>query len=223
MMSISPNALATHDSYADTVLTLPKDFGSMAVAGACRVTALAFLEESDRWGKAELAMWLMGPYSQLTQLVSPHSRRGGGGAGSKDVPLLRDIDVRMVDRVIKTAREEIVSTLRDAAEPGGAAAFALAMQVNGFVVRCEDRGRVAGWVPTTLARRLADRVLSLFASDYLAGPTPYETELAVCYRCARVSFDATARERGTCDSHGSGMYRPHGRYSHMPSSLPEGA
>jgi len=42
-------------------------------------------------------MWLMGPYAQLTQYIAPFSqRRNGEEAPRPAVPLLREIDVRMV-------------------------------------------------------------------------------------------------------------------------------
>ena len=48
--------LVSCSSTLDTVLTLPSDTGALAIARACRETALAFVNESKHWGKAELAM-----------------------------------------------------------------------------------------------------------------------------------------------------------------------
>lgn len=222
MPSLMPSAFARCDSNVDTILTLPEQMGSLAVADSCRVAALEFLKESDRWGKAELAMWLMGPYAQLTQYVSPFSRRRSGEY-ARSAPLLREIDVRMVERVIKSAHDEVLTTLLGVNDVEGSASFAFTMLSAGFVARCEDRGHVAGWVPTSDARRLADRVLSLLAVDYLSRPTDYENELAVCTHCKTVQFDAVARARGTCASHGNSMSVPRTpRRSTIPY-MPEGA
>jgi hypothetical protein len=220
MMSMKPSAPPSYDTSVDTILTLPEQTGSLAIAEACRATALMFLNDSHRWGKAELAMWLMGPYSQLTQYVSP--RNGSGEYEKRPVPLLREIDVRMVERVIRSAHDEVVATLQRTYDAEGGATFAFSMLSAGFVARCEDRGSVAGWVPTSAARRLADRVLSLLAADYLSRPEDYEVDLGVCTHCKSVEFDAIARVRGICHRHGSGIFAPRARRSTIPY-LPEGA
>ncbi len=190
------------DSNVDTILTLPRGTGALAIAAACRDTALTFLNEAEHWGKAELAMWLMGPYAQATQYAPDISSRQSGEF-VRTVPLLREIDARMVDRVIRSARAEVLETLTGMVEPEGAASFAFSMLSSGFVVRCEDSRHVSGWVPSPDARRLADRVLSLFAADYLTRPSAYEIELAVCATCRSVDFDAIARARGVCGRHNS--------------------
>lgn len=210
-----------YDSNVDTILTLPEQTCASQIASACRDAGLQFLNDAERWGKAELAMWLMGPYSQVTQYVSPISHRRSGEI-ARPIPLLREIDARMVDRVIRNARAEVLQTLRRTADPEGAASFAFSMLAAGFVVRCEDRAHTPGWVPTTDARRLADRVLSLFAADYLTRPTEYDTELSICGACQTVDFDGIARLRGICHRHGSGMFVPKSRRSTIPY-LPEGA
>jgi hypothetical protein len=222
MMSMMPGALPPCDSNVDTILTLPEAAGSLAISDACRVTALEFMNESDRWGKAELAMWLMGPYAQLTQYVAPYAQRRSGEYVQRPVPLLREIDVRMVERVIRSAHEEVSATLRRVSDAEAGASFAFTMLSAGFVARCEDRGRVAGWVPTSDARRLADRVLSLLAVDYLTRPDDYETDLAVCTQCKTVEFDVTARMRGICARHSTSMFVPKSRRSTIPY-LPERA
>jgi len=218
-LTIMLNAAATTDSNVDTILTLPRGTGALAIAAACRDTAIAFVNEAEHWGKAELAMWLMGPYAQATQYAPDITSRRSGEL-VRAVPLLREIDARMVDRVIRSARAEILETLGGMAEPEGAASFAFSMLSSGFVVRCEDSRNVAGWVPSPDARRLADRVLSLFAADYLTRPVAYELELTVCATCKAVDFDVLSRARGICGRHGS-IVLSRGRQT-MPY-LPEGA
>ncbi|WP_146652163.1 hypothetical protein [Labilithrix luteola] len=218
---ITLSTVHANDSSIDTILTLPERTGSLAIARACRETALAFVHESSYWGKAELAMWLMGPYAQLTQYVSNSARRHGTDS-PRPVPLLREIDARMVERVVRSARTEVIETMKQTADAEGGASFAFTMMSAGFVVRCEDEGHVPGWVPTTDARRLADRVLSLLAADYLARTSDYENELSVCRHCGAIDFDAGIRDRGICHRHGSGTFAPRSRTPTMPY-LPEGA
>lgn len=222
MMSMLPAARVATESNVDTILTLPEQTGAVALANACRETALELLNDGDHWGKAELATWLMGPYSQLTQYVSPHKTRRNAEV-QRPVPMLREIDARMVDRVLKNARAEVLEALRSTYDAEGGAAFASTMLSNGFVARCEDRSRVAGWVPTTDARRLADRVMSLLAADYLTRANDYETELSICSHCSYVEFDAVARMRGICHRHGSGLFVPKSTRRSTWPYLPEGA
>ena len=221
MMSMMPSAPPSYESTMDTILTLPEKTGSTAIADECRATALDFLNESHHWGKAELAMWLMGTYTQLTQYASPYSRRRSGEY-AQPVPLLREIDARMVERVIRAAHAEVVATLQKLSHSSDGAGFALSMLDAGFVARCEDVRRVAGWVPTTDARRLADRVLSLLAADCLTRPDDYALSLAVCTQCHTVEFDIISRARGICPRHSNSMFVPRTRRTTLPY-LPEGA
>jgi len=226
MMSMIPASRTVTESNVDTILTLPEQTGSMALANACRETALELLNDGQRWGKAELATWLMGPYSQLTQYLSTRATRQnaqGSETQQRAVPMLREIDARMVDRVIKNARTEVLASLRTTYDAEGGAAFAFTMLSNGFVARCEDKSQVAGWVPTTDARRLADRVMSLLAADYLTRAGDYETELSICSHCSYVEFDAVARMRGICHRHGSGLFIPKSTRRSTWPYLPEGA
>ena len=51
----------------DTVIVLPEGFSGADMARNCRETAVDFMNESSSWGKAELAMWLEGPYALVTR------------------------------------------------------------------------------------------------------------------------------------------------------------
>lgn len=222
MNSINVAFDQSHDSDVDTILTLPSETSAIAIAASCRDTALAFMEDSKHWGKAELAMWLMGPYGQITQHTAFAERTVQSGMYPKaQVPLLRDIDARMVERVIQSARDEVTQRLARSIDSDGEEGFAFEMLALGFVVRCEDARHVEGFIPSASARRLADRVLSLFAADYLARPGDYAHALSVCRTCEAVDFDPISRARGTCSRHGSGVWMP--RASHAPSLGPEGA
>ena len=149
MMSMMPSALPPCDSNVDTILTLPEQTGSLAIADACRSSALAFLNESDRWGKAELAMWLMGPYAQLTQYVAPIAQRKSGEYVARPVPLLREIDVRMVERVIRSAHDEVTATLRRVNDVEASASFAFSMISSGFVACSRSSPSTTSRAPPT--------------------------------------------------------------------------
>jgi len=191
----------------DTILTLPSGMSAADISSACREAGLEFINDSRRWGKPELSMWLTARYAELTK----HAVKEEGGAGLWPVPLLKDIDVRLVDRIMATARAEILETLHTIAKDG-AASFVLKALISGSVVRCEDASNQPMWAPGQ-ATRLADRVLSLFATDYLTRPGDYEGELFVCRECESVAFDEETRRRDVCPNHSapsmaSGVRRP---------------
>jgi len=191
---------------SDTILTLTAMNGA-AISQACRAAAMEMINESRNWGKAELSMWLSGPYAFVTSHASKEA-----SAPVWPVPLLREIDVRLIDRIMLSARTEILETLSAIARDTSAS-FVLRALISGTVVRCEDAEGHPAWAPTGGATRLADRVLSLFAVDYLARPGDYETELFVCPMCESVSFDANARKSGMCANHGrnQSLSAPRGR------------
>jgi hypothetical protein len=188
-----PSSAPEDSAPIDTIVMLPTDMSAAQIASACRDAAMAFVNESKHWGKAELGMWLSGTYASVTK----HASKGSDGQ-VWPVPLLRDIDVRLIDRIMQSARTEIFETLT-AIATDGSASFVLRALIAGTVIRCEDGEGGPAWAPTKEAPRLADRVLSLFAVDYLARPGDYETELHVCAQCETVAFDGAARERGACN------------------------
>jgi hypothetical protein len=49
--------------------------------------------------------------------------------------------------------------------------------------------------------RLAERVLSLFAADYLLRSEDYEQGLFTCAACDELHFDASRRSSGVCRAH----------------------
>jgi hypothetical protein len=169
----------------DTLLTLPSHTGCRGIAAACRDAALMFLNESQYWGKAELVLWLLGPYSHVTSYEGAYAARRVAGAP----PSMREIDVRTVERIMSEAREEVCEVLRMVAQQDGGRELAFFAVSEGFVAPCEDSNRWAGWLPTQVARRLADRVLALVAVDYMMNPVDYECGVRVCDCCGAVSFD----------------------------------
>jgi hypothetical protein len=215
---------AAFDSRLDTVLTLPEETNARSIAADCRDTALTFINTSQGWGKAELATWLIGPYTQLARYGSVYTRRKSGEISTR-APLLREIDARMVDRVVHAAREEVLGTLAQLAGAEAGASFAFTMISAGFVVRCEDIRGAAGWVPTTDARRLADRVLSLLAVDYLVRPQDYEERLHICAHCGAVDFNTPECPHRVCPCRSSGVFSQDRRATipYFPDFLPDGA
>ncbi len=177
----------------DTVVMLPLGMTAAKIAAASREAAMMFVNESTSWGKAELAMWLAGTYGPVTRHASRES-----SPSSRPVALLRELDARFIDRIMASARAEILETLELVAKDGSAS-FVLAALLAGAAIRCEDSLGEPAWAPTDNASRLADRVLSLFAVDYLTRPGDYESELFVCASCEMLSFDGALRRRGPCD------------------------
>lgn len=182
----------------DTILTLPSGLNAAQLSRACREAALEFVDQSKRWGKPELSMWLSGTYAELTKHAVKVDEEEQGHTGMWPIPLLKDIDVRLIDRIMTSARTEIFETLQTLATEG-AASFVLKALISGSVVRCEDARNEPTWAPGQ-ATRLADRVLSLFATDYLSQPGEYEA-LFVCTECETVMFDAAAKARNVCPNH----------------------
>lgn len=184
----------------DTVVVLPKGFSCADMARNCRETAVTFMNEAPRWGKAELAMWLQGPYALATQYIKKEEQQtlvSGHG------PLIKEVDVRLVDRIIRAARTEVLENLTQIITDQSSS-FVLRALISGTVVRCEDGYREPAWAPAAGTTRLADRVMSLFAVDYLVRGGDYESDLAVCPTCSHIAFDAGQRRRGFCPVHAPG-------------------
>jgi hypothetical protein len=184
------------ESAFDTVIVLPAGISGADMARDCREAAVQFMNEGSSWGKAELAMWLEGPYALLTRYARKETQPSLAGDG----PLLKQIDVRLVDRIIRAAHTEVLENLRQLCREASAS-FVLRALIAGSVARVEDGYREPTWAPAAGTARLADRVLSLFAVDYLLREGDYQSGLAICTACSCVSFDAVARKRGFCPAH----------------------
>jgi hypothetical protein len=146
------------ESTNDTVYQL-KGVNVRAVAEQCLEVAQAFLDEAPYWGKPELAMWLLGPYSQVARHV--HAIEVSAP------PSLRQIDALTVENLLANAREEVLHALERLHDPSTSDDVAFAMISAGFVTEIVDAHGRTAWLPTPAARRLADRVLSLFVAGHL--------------------------------------------------------
>lgn len=193
---------------------LPRANTTPEVVARCRTAALAFVNGADRWSKLQLAEWLSGAYSGCA----------GQGTTSRaewtPVPLLEEIDERMVTRLLQASSAEVREVLSKIVADGGHA-FGSAMRGGSLVRPCRDRSGQVGYLPTFEARRLTEMVLALVAADYLTRPSDYELELSVCRYCGVAGFDLDARTRGHCDRHQSGFFVRRG--DTMVAVLPEGA
>jgi hypothetical protein len=205
-----------HSAEPDTIFELPQGLSVMDIAEQCRETALMFVNESAPWGKAELALWVLGPYGGATRHERT-SKRFDSGPVPRTVPMLRDIDARFVDRFISAAHGEVMEALSNMRDEEFAVSFAFRMMSAEYVVRCEDSEKTPGWVPSTRPSRLADRVLSLFAVDYLARPTDDAEPIVSCHDCGHTTFEGALLNHACCGQrsrHDSGFYES--EYSTLP-------
>ncbi len=179
------------------------------LADACRAAALAFVNDSGHWGPAELVAWLR-------------------GRETPGLSLLCEMDAANIGGVLMDARVEVRNRLETMLEAEGAARFAVALLSTGIVIHREDAHEGPESAPTRASQYLVDRVLALFASDYLARPEDYELELHVCSLCKTVEFDVEGRVHAVCGRHCSpeesafgiaSLPPPHvvpGRYATLP-------
>ena len=151
--------------------TVPSACG---IADGCREAVHSFIGEAESWSKGDLTNWLVGVYARLT-----YDTETDGLVSAEPVrcdALLDDLeglDVQTLQRVIWHAHTEVVETLESLESLSGVAEFTLSMFSIGFVSPFADASHGVGWVPTTRARRLADRVLSLVAAEFLTRPEEY--------------------------------------------------
>jgi hypothetical protein len=197
-----------HSTEPDTIFELPEGLSVTDIAEQCRETALMFVNESAPWGKAELALWLLGPYGATTRHERT-SKRFDSGPVPRATPMLRDIDARFVERFIASAHAEVLHALRGMRDEEFAVSFAFRMMAADYVLRCEDSHRTPGWVPSSRPTRLAERVLSLVAVDYLIRPADYAGIVSSCVDCGHTTFEGML-QRHVCfvqqSQHTSGFY-----------------
>jgi hypothetical protein len=177
------------------VLALPRYARMRAYADGCRTAALAFLNEVavEPPEKARLARWLRGPYEAHVVAVAASHAPGLGAATS--VP-------SALGKLLSQARLEVGLNLYHARDPEDGVSFGYTAIAAGFVYRCQDAAGASGWVAVAQPQmRLADRVLSLVAADYLFRPQDYETRLYVCTACGRFEMDATRAPANLCAAH----------------------
>jgi hypothetical protein len=184
---------------------LPEGITTASVAEDCRAALLAFLEGTRAgWGKSGLAVWLSGPYRLVTR-HAPRPERTPRRSDVAPASTRTQLQARTLDEILASARQEVLTTLKLARENG---AFARSALHADFATRSRDTLLYAGYVPVDHERmRLADRVLSLAAVDYLMRPSDYLALLTVCTECDEVTFDPHVRARGLCRLHAPSLRR----------------
>ena len=152
------------------------------VATACRLAAVAFMD-TKHWSKRDLAAWLVESYQFAT--LRGH---GGGVAPKHHGTVSREKLVDLMERVRDEVRDMLDHVLT------GDPSFAEELVRAGVVAPLKlPNGKVLFVAMNHKGLRLADRVLSLFAADYLMRPQDYRARLSVCDHCHAVSFTGECR------------------------------
>jgi hypothetical protein len=176
------------------VLALPAGARVGSFADGCRAAALEFLNQvAPRGDKQGLAAWLRGPYrAHVVILARSRNRRLGAAT----------VTPSALEKLLTQARLEVSLGLLRARDAEDGVSFGFSALAAGLVYRCQDSKGAQGWVPVAHPRmRLADRVLSLVAADYLLRPADYETTLYTCSACGLVEFDGARATLGGCCAH----------------------
>jgi hypothetical protein len=179
------------------VLALPSRSRVPAFAEGCRAAALDFVNRvTEMEGKeqlAGLAGWLRGPYrAHSVTLARSHTKRLGAAS----------VLPGALATLLTRTRQHVLMGLLQARNTEEGIGFAYSALAAGHVYRCQDVDGTPGWVPVAQPRmRLADRVLSLVAADYLLRSEDYETALYTCSACGLTEFDADRAALGACRAH----------------------
>jgi hypothetical protein len=166
------------ESYRDAV-------DALLMSAEWRTAGLAFLDAVH--DRRDLGRWLVGRYRSATSYVprQPWS-----------VERSAIVDDAEVCAIVTQAHDDVLAALR-AARWGNGPAFVQDAIRSYTIIPTLD----GFWIPLDAPRmRLRDRVLALFAADYLLRPRDYKS-LAICARCERVVFDPAAGQTGQCGAH----------------------
>jgi hypothetical protein len=175
------------------VLALPARARVASFADGCRAAAFDFVNRvSLERDKASLAEWLRGPYrSHVVMLARSRTQRLGPAS----------VVPGALERLLDRTRLEVGVGLLRARDPEDSVSFGFHALSAGLVYRCQDSRGDQGWVPVAHPRmRLAERVLSLVAADFLLRSDAY-TALYTCQDCGFVEIDAECAKLGICRAH----------------------
>ena len=167
---------------------------ALVMSAAWRPAGLDLLRGARAgWTTADLARWLLGPYAEATSRMAPDARDAGTPPAARG----RRVDAHKIAEILQSTCDQVVVALEGARADGGPDFVREAIR-DGSVVPTMD----GLWIPLDRARMLLkDRVLSLFAADYLLRPQDYVGDLVVCSKCRTVVFDPAARPTGYCGAH----------------------
>jgi hypothetical protein len=188
------------------VIPILKNRTTNDVADLCRSAALGFLANARDWSKRDLAEWLQDSYRPLV-IGAPKVQRKLTPAYGTPVSIAPSPAVSPAELtgILENAHWEILRALRDLQAAPSSLDAGRAFIASNVVTRCIDDNGVAGWVAVShRSSRLAERVMSLFAADFLARPWDYEYDLTICETCENVSFTEVS-----CCRARSGMQRVH--------------
>ena len=164
------------------------------IASECRDAALGFVNVVARsGGPREFIEWAVRRYRRATR----HLRVPGAPLTLAGVRP----DSRAMPDIVRDTRLSVVDELENAALAPERARFVDWSVAHGLVAPFEDRSGARGWLPVDGAGRLRERVLALFAVDWLVNPESYVRGLAVCHLCESVVLDEVTRETGFCSAH----------------------
>jgi hypothetical protein len=153
---------------APTAMQLPADTSVFRVAAACRNALLLFVGQSGKWGKRELAEWLMNHYAKavcLDEEPAPSERKPS-----------QSVEPEALQWLLRAARVEVIQCAEELLEHGEDAPFLSRVADHGYVVPVRDAAGAEGFVPITKrAMTFADRVVSLLAADFLTLPDQYRS------------------------------------------------
>jgi hypothetical protein len=199
--------LQTYSGTTPKHVTLEPGIDAAVIAGGCRRAGLEFVRGVHTgWDARDLAAWLTGPYAQATC----HVPRGECVARIDDEESPTSFEnAPRLQEVLASARTGAISALEDAESIRGRLVFVREAIRDRTIVPATSANGESIWVP--LDRRkmnLRDRVLSLFAVDFLLRPEDYVGDLLVCSSCEAVVFDAKARALGHCGAHRASGFMP---------------
>src|SRR5450432_441599 len=171
VMKTTANLLTLPRHRSAAVMPILRSGSSGDLADLCRSAALGFLTNAREWDKKKLADWLQGSYRPLV-IGAGYQRKLTPAYGSAPPPAVAQTTIASI---LENAHAEVLRQLRDLAASSSSLDAGRAFISRNVVTRCLDELGTAGWAPVShRVSLLSDRVLSLFAADFLARPWDYE-------------------------------------------------
>jgi hypothetical protein len=149
---------------APTHLTIDTGTSAAKIAAACRRAGLEFLRGVRAgWDARDLSAWLTGAYAKAACYVP----RGEATLTSIEAPYT-------LNERLREARRGALFALEDARSSGSRLSFVRAAIRARDVIPAVDAYGDSFWIPLDRRKmQVRERVLSLFAADYLLHPGDY--------------------------------------------------